>query len=135
MKDGITQRKNLSLLTEGGRTLTLGQILQVTDNLDRTFDMEMDVRKEHFLSHFPMKMSAACMVIVFKGSVKFSVNFRDFVASENSCLIVTEGTSSRMCYLKKGLGSFSWRFPKKNCLVPMSPASETYTVSTRFRWR
>ena len=32
------------------------------------------------------------MVIVFKGSVRFSVNFREFVATENSCLIITEGT-------------------------------------------
>lgn len=122
MKDGITQRKNLSLLTEGGRTLTLGQILQVTDNLDRTFDMEMDVRKEHFLSHFPMKMSAACMVIVFKGSVKFSVNFRDFVASENSCLIVTEGTIVENVLFEEGSRIIFLAFSQKELSGPNVPS-------------
>ena len=52
----------------------------------------MTERMDRFVMRFPMKMSAACMVIVFKGSVKFSVNFREFVATENSCLIITEGT-------------------------------------------
>ena len=80
------------MLDNDGRRLSLGSALLVTDNLEQRPISDMTERMDRFVMRFPMKMSAACMVIVFKGSVKFSVNFREFVATENSCLIITEGT-------------------------------------------
>ena len=92
MKDNPIQTMDLSMLDNDGRRLSLGSALLVTDNLEQRPISDMTERMDRFVMRFPMKMSAACMVIVFKGSVKFSVNFREFVATESSCLIITEGT-------------------------------------------
>ncbi len=90
MKHNPVWTMDLSMLENDGRTLTLGSKLLVTDNLEGP-PTRYDSINEN-AKRFPMKLSAACMVVVIKGSVRFSVNFRDFVATENTCLITTEGT-------------------------------------------
>lgn len=92
MNENSIQMMDLSMLGTDGRTLCLGSTLLVTDNLEsQSFDGNKE-RVSNFVKRFPMKLSTACMVIVYKGSVKFSVNLREFVATENTCLIITEGT-------------------------------------------
>ena len=83
---------DLSMLENDGRTLTLGSKLLVTDNLEGQ-PMRDDSLNDN-AKRFPMKLSAACMVVVIKGSVRFSVNFREFVATENTCL-----TDSRVIFI------------------------------------
>lgn len=92
MRDNLIQTKDLSKMVNGDRTLFMGNTLLVTDNLECEPVADMKDRVDSFMKRFPMKLSVACMVIVFKGSVRFSVNFREFVATENSCLIITKGT-------------------------------------------
>ena len=83
---------DLSMMENDGRTLALDNKLLVTDNLETQSDIDFSVRANNIVKRFPMKLTAACMVIVFKGKVRFSVNLRNFVATEDTCLIVTEGT-------------------------------------------
>lgn len=80
------------MIENDSRALSLGTALLVTDNLDKEPDIEIVDKIEYSVKRFPVKTTSACMVIVFKGSVRFSVNFREFVATENSCLIITAGT-------------------------------------------
>lgn len=92
MKDSPLQTIDLSMMENDGRTLTLGNMLLVTDNMDAHSDNDINERAISIVKRFPLKLTAACMVIVFKGKVRFSVNLRDYVATENTCLIITEGT-------------------------------------------
>ncbi len=93
MKDKSIQTMDLSSMMESdARTLSMGSTLLVTDNLDCQLVSTNRERDDKQAKQFPMKLPSACMVIVFKGSVRFSVNFQDFVATENTCLIVSEGT-------------------------------------------
>lgn len=92
MKEQEIQTMDLSMMENDPRTLSLGHTLLITDNLETSQFLDTQERMKRLGKRFPMKVSAACVVIVFKGSVRFSVNFRDFVATENSCFIITEGT-------------------------------------------
>jgi len=41
---------------------------------------------------FPLKLTSSFLLIVVEGRVKFNVNFREFVATDNSCVFINEGT-------------------------------------------
>ena len=92
MKEATIQALDFSFFENDSRALSLADTLMITDNLDVVSNNEIETKVANLVKHFPMKLAATCMVIVFKGSVKFSVNFQDYVATENTCLIVTEGT-------------------------------------------
>ena len=78
----------LLMIKDGGKSLELDNTLLVTD----TIDIDMSAREEELAKRFPLKLSAACMVIVFKGSLKWSVNLRDYIVNESECILITEGT-------------------------------------------
>ena len=65
----------LLMIEQGGKNLKLDNTLLVTDTID--IDMDMSAREEQLAKRFPLKLSATCLVIVFKGSLKWSVNLRD----------------------------------------------------------
>lgn len=102
MKENTIQTINLSMMENDSRALSLGTALLVTDNLDNEPDISLIDRIDYSVKRFPIKTTAACMVIVFKGSVRFNVNFREFVATENSCLIISEGTIVENVVYEKG---------------------------------
>lgn len=92
MNESPIQMVDLSMLANHDRTLCLGNLLMVSDNLESQPVNDVIEKFNSDVKRFPIKVSATCLVFVFKGSVKFSVNLREFVATENTCLIVTEGT-------------------------------------------
>ena len=92
MKDKSKQSMVLPLMVNDGRVLSLEGTLHVTDCLDGWPGPGPEFTVDNMVKCFPVKMMAACMVIVIKGSVTLSVNFRDFVATDNSCIIINEGT-------------------------------------------
>ena len=92
MKQHPVMTMDLPMMENDGRTLTLGSKLLVTDNLDGLPAHDGTDTTGDAAGRFPMKLSAACLVVVIKGSVRFSVNLRDFVATASTCLIATEGT-------------------------------------------
>ena len=65
--------------------------MMVMDNLGDKQKAD-SVEVNSFMNHFPLKLSSSCMLIIIKGEVKFSVNFRDFVAGDNTCAIISAGT-------------------------------------------
>ena len=91
MDNHVTQTMEWPFMNNG-RTLTMGTDLMVTDNLDIALASGQDNTAGIDDKRFPMKLNATCMALVLKGNVKFSVNFRDFVATENCSVMVTEGT-------------------------------------------
>lgn len=91
MKENTIQTMDLSMMDSNGRALVMNDTLLVNDNLAMPFKIS-DYLMERYSKRFPLKITTTCMVIVYKGSVTFTVNFRDYVAAENTCIIITEGT-------------------------------------------
>ena len=123
MTDSAIQSMNLLMIENGGRTLTLNNTLLVTDTLDPTTGTEMGGRVERFIKRFPMKLTSTCIVIVFKGSLKFSVNFRDFVVVESTCLFISEGTIVENLVYEEGSSVIFLTFSESKLLGP-SPSSQ-----------
>ncbi len=118
MKESAIQSMNLMMIEDGGRTLTLNNTLLVTDTIGTTNGVDMDARVEKFINRFPMKLTSSCMVIVSKGMLKFSVNFRDFVVSESTCLFISEGTIVENLVYEKGSNVIFLTFSQSKLLPP-----------------
>lgn len=68
-------------------TISLGDIISVTDNLNLFFGAPAQV-----VDRFPLRLSAKCMLVVLKGDVTFRVNFRDCVAGDGTCAVFSPDT-------------------------------------------
>jgi len=89
MNDRATNLLDMSMMPVNDTAITLDDKMLIMDNLEST-DIPSGV--EHIVDHFPLKIATSCLIIVVSGEVKFSVNFRDFVASDNTCAMINEGT-------------------------------------------
>lgn len=92
MKKRGALSKEMSVLPTNEHSIQFDGKVLVTDNLNDEGPLDNQGKMQSFDRRFPMKLASACIIIVIKGSVKFSVNFRDFVAADNTCVIISSGT-------------------------------------------
>ena len=85
------QSLDLSMMPTNDTSIIFEDKMMVMDNLGDAHQAD-SVEVNSFMNRFPLKLSSSCMLIVIKGEVKFSVNFRDFVAGDNTCAIISAGT-------------------------------------------
>lgn len=74
------------LMPPNETTVTLGDRICVTDNMNLFFGAQVQA-----LDCFPFQLSAKCMLIVLKGNVSFRMNFRDHVAADSTCVVLSRG--------------------------------------------
>ena len=118
---------------KNGRTLTMGTELLVTDNLETSVEAGPNDAAGINEKQFPMKLKATCLVLVLKGGVKFGVNFRDFVASENCGVMVTEGTIIEHVALEEGSRFIFLSFSRNGLSGP--PASSQHNIHRLYALR
>lgn len=75
------------LMPANETTLTFGEKISITDNLNLFFGAPAQVKDQ-----FPLQLSAKSMFIVLKGEVTFRVNFCDCVAGDGTCAVFSPGT-------------------------------------------
>ena len=92
MKERGMIANELSVLPANENTIRFDGKMTVTDNLNDEGPLNENGEMLPYSRRFPMKLTTACMIIVIKGSVRFSVNFRGFVAGDNACVIISSGT-------------------------------------------
>ena len=80
---------DMSMIPVNETALVLDDKLLIMDNLAAD---NHDVPLDEVINRFPMRLSTTCLLIVVKGTVGFSVNFRDFEATDDSCVFISEGT-------------------------------------------
>ena len=85
------QSLDLSMMPTNDTSIIFEDKMMVMDNLGDVHQAD-SVEVNNLMNRFPLKLSSSCMLIVIKGEVKFSVNFRDFVAGDNTCAIISAGT-------------------------------------------
>ena len=80
--------KSLQLLMPANETtVTLGDKISVTDNLNLFFGAPAQVK-----DHFPLQLFAKSMFIVLKGELTFRENFCDCSAGDCTCAVFSPGT-------------------------------------------
>lgn len=89
MKEYSAQQLDLSMMPVNQTAITLGNKILVMDSLQ---SQQMTEQMKEFVGRFPMKLATSCLLIVVSGEVRFSVNFRDFVARRSTCAVITGGT-------------------------------------------
>lgn len=80
---------DMAMMPDNGTSVTLEDRMLIMDSLDQ-HDVNFDT--EQFQARFPLKLATSCLVVVVSGKVQCSVNFRDFVATDNTCLFIADGT-------------------------------------------
>lgn len=85
------QSLDLSMMPTNDTAIVFEDKMMVMDNLGFTQKAD-SVEVNNLMNRYPLKLSSSCMLIVIKGEVKFNVNFRDFVAGDNTCAIISSGT-------------------------------------------
>ena len=92
MSDRSIQSLDLSIIAFNDAAITLGGKLVVLDNLEES--VSETNRKMTLVpkERFPMKPSLNTILIVVKGTISFSVNFRDYVVTEGMCVAIVSGT-------------------------------------------
>lgn len=84
----IQENQSLQLLMSANETtVTIGDKISVTDNLNLFFGAPAQVK-----DHFPLQLSSRSMFFVMKGEVSFRVNLRDCVAGDGTCAVFSPGT-------------------------------------------
>ena len=78
----------LSLMPVNETAINLHDDMLVMDSLE----CPMSSAGQDMGERFPMKLPMSCMMIVVRGEVRYSINFREFVATGNSCALISEGT-------------------------------------------
>ena len=91
MKERGMQSLEMSMVPTNETAIILEDKMMVMDNLNRIQKRDPG-KMDDFMNRFPLKLSMSSMMIVIKGKVKFSVNFRDFVADSDTCVIISAGT-------------------------------------------
>ena len=104
----------LSMMPVNQSAIMLDDKMLVMDNLSLSPDDSMDSGLNDFMNRFPLKLSAACILIVVRGSVKFGVNFRDFEATDNSCAIISAGTIVERVEVAPGTRTIFLSFAQNN---------------------
>ena len=122
MKESTLQTMDLSMMDNNGRALLMNDALLVNDNLDEQPYMVTAESMERFVKRFPMKMTASCMLIVYEGTVTIGVNFRDFVATQNTCIIITEGTIVEKVVYEKGVRVIVLSYMQNGLSAPIAPS-------------
>lgn len=110
----------IHMVGDSAWALSLNDTLFVTDNLAGVAAAEQDEGLQRDVQRFPMKLTTACMVIVLKGSVKFSVNFRDCIATESDCILITEGTIVENVVFEEGARAICLTFAQQALSGPSS---------------
>lgn len=72
-------------------TIIVDDKMLLMDNLNVSVNNEQEDMKR-FSERFPMKISSTCLMVILEGSIGFNVGFHDYLASANTCVIVTAGT-------------------------------------------
>ncbi len=113
MNEQAFHQLDLSRLPANDTMLTLGDNLMVIDNLETDTMVSHHHEIDSLVSHFPVKLSSTCLIIVNDGTVRFNVNFRDFVVSKGTCAIISSGTIIQHAEYDEQarviLLSFSWQ--------------------------
>ena len=91
MKERGMQSLDMSMVPTNETTIILEDKMMVMDNLNSIPKRNTD-EMHNFMNRFPVKLSMSSMMIVIKGKVKISVNFREFVADSDTCIIISPGT-------------------------------------------
>jgi AraC-like DNA-binding protein len=86
------QSLDLSMLPVNETTITLGSRLLVLDNLHLPRPAEATEIMLNFKNRFPRKLLMNCMIVVVSGTVRFSVNFRDYEVTAGMCGVIMSGT-------------------------------------------
>ena len=92
MDEYMIQSLDLSMIPVNESAILLDGKLLVMDNLDYPERISSSDEMEDFKRRFPMKLSLNCILIVVKGTIRFSVNFRDYEAVAGTCAVITTGT-------------------------------------------
>lgn len=88
MEKRAKQLTDLSVLPIGETAISFGDSMLVNDNLESSL-MLLD---EHALAgRYPMKLPMSCLLVVVSGEIRLNVNFRDIVATGNTCVVINEG--------------------------------------------
>lgn len=103
----------IHMVGDSAWALSLNDTLFVTDNLAGVATPEQDEGLQRDVQRFPMKLTTTCMVIVLKGSVKFSVNFRDCIVTESDCILITEGTIVENVVFEEGARAICLSFAQQ----------------------
>lgn len=90
MEEHLLESLDLSIFPVNETASTIGGKLVVFDNLgDSSTDRVLKLVPQE---KFPRKCSVNFIAIILEGKVRFSVNFRDYVVSAGSCVVVASGT-------------------------------------------
>ena len=119
---------DLSILPWNESMLSLGNSLLVMDNLEGPHLLMRDDEMDDLIKRFPMKLTATCLIIVIEGTVSFKVNFRDFTASENNCVIVSAGTIIQSVELNEQARVILLSFNQQN--LPIARQRNTHRLYT-----
>ncbi|MBR4828399.1 MAG: AraC family transcriptional regulator [Muribaculaceae bacterium] len=92
MKEQTTILLDSMLIPDNGRVLMLDDRLLVSDNLGILFTQFSPNDISEWSSRFPLKPITTTMIIVVKGAVKISINFRDYDVTDNTCAIIPSDT-------------------------------------------
>ena len=92
MKERTLQSLDLSILPLNETAIVVDGKFLVLDNLDTSWTSSIDDEMLLFRNRFPMKLALSCMLIVVKGTVKFSINFHDYVVTSGTCVVIMSGT-------------------------------------------
>ncbi len=86
------QSLDLLLMSARNNAITIEDKYLVMDNLEipeTTWPIH-EIQADH--KSYPIKLTKNYILIVVKGSVRFSVNFHDYVISAGMCAVITTGT-------------------------------------------
>jgi len=92
MKEPTLQLLDMSILPLNETAILLDDKFLVMDNLESPWTQQVDDEMGSFQKRFPMKLALSSMLIVVKGSIRFSINFRDYEATAGKCVVITAGT-------------------------------------------
>ena len=94
------QLMELSMIPAYGSAVNLDDRMLLMDNLDENADPAN--WQQELSARLPMKLNLTCMVIVIRGKVTMGVTFRDIVAGENTCAIISSGAIIEWFKVDKG---------------------------------
>lgn len=78
---------DLSMMPVNPTAITWGDDMLIMDTMGTSGSGEcLDLA-----DRYPVKLSLSCMLIVLRGEVKYSINFREIVAAGNTCALISEG--------------------------------------------
>jgi len=87
----ITTFADMSILPTNERTLTLGDSLTMTDNINAPTHPEALEQARAFLAQLPKRMPKLGLLLVVNGEISMRINLTDYIIKSGQVLIVSAG--------------------------------------------